>query len=118
MDAIKPANPFCGFLQFLAGDTRDAYLRGNTPSVVSLVIDHDNIPRGGHLAQYLADIGLVTLGPALVYTALLAKMLLSFPVQLVPVADKDPARLSLSELVYEAGWDDLEFTVVVARASW
>src|SRR5271169_3436618 len=82
---------------------------------MSLVVDDQDVLRGSHLAQHFADIGFIVLCAALVHTAFLPNLFVGFPIQLVPVADEHPAGLTLSQFVFEARRNDLEFCVIVAE---
>ena len=59
MNAIQPADPFGGFLQFVFGNSGDLYLRRHAPRVMGLVVDYQDVFRGMQLAKYFADIRLI-----------------------------------------------------------
>ena len=59
VNAVKPANPLGGFLQFVFGKSRNLHFRRYAPSVVGFVVDHENVFCGVHLAQHFAHISLV-----------------------------------------------------------
>ena len=80
--------------------------------MMGLVVDHQDVPGIGHLAQHFPNIGFIALGPTLVYALLLGNLLFAFPVQHVPVVNQDPA---LAKLLNQAGGHDVELVEVVPR---
>jgi hypothetical protein len=84
---------------------------------VRFVIDDDDVLRRRHFAEHIAHVCFVTLCPALINAPFLANLFDGLLVQLVPVVDEHAAGLALTELIFKARRDNLEFAVEVARSS-
>ncbi len=76
------------------------------------IVQNDDVPGRCHFAQHFANVGLVTLGPALVHATALGNLGVRLPIELVPILDPDAA---LSQFVVQRRWDDAELVVVVSR---
>ena len=110
VDAVQAADPLGGGLDLGFVDAGGAGLLGDAPSVMRLVVDHQQVAGGRGAAEHGADIGFVAERPALVDAAPPRHLFRSVPVERVPVADHDAAA---AELVEQRGRDDAELPVVV-----
>ena len=86
MNPVQAAHPLGGFLDVSLRHALHLGLSGDPPGVVCLVVDDQDVAGGSHLVQHVTDVGLITFGAALIHAPLPAYLLVSLPVEGVPVA--------------------------------
>ena len=115
VDSIQPADPLGRFLDGAPGDAADLGPGRDTPCVMRLVVDDQDVPGARHVAEHVADIGFVALGSTLVDATFAGDLLVRLPIERVPVADR---HLALAQLVKQSRGHDVEDLVVVLRMRW
>ena len=63
MNPVQATDPLGGLVEVGLGDTGDLRLGGDTPSVMGLIVDHEQVAGAGDFTEHVADVGLVALGP-------------------------------------------------------
>jgi len=97
VDTVEAPNPLGGFFQFLLCDSFECGFRIAAPSMVSFVVDNDDVLGGSHVFKDLADVCFVAKRAALVHGLLFGDALFGFPIEFVPVANEN---FALAEFVF------------------
>jgi len=111
VDSVQAAHPFGGLLDVLLFQAPNLGFCRDPPCMVGLVIYDQNVLGIGQIPEDIPDVSLIAPGTSFIDSLLLGDLLISFPIQSMPVPDH---HFGLSEVVFEPCRNDIEQVIVVA----